>query len=239
MTSWARPPDFEALNRYGWSWQPDKSVDENYMDLAYLVARNSTCKDGHMGCVVVGNVPPASGCAPVAEQAGEVALCTINSSLFGAYRSDCHAEANAVAEFAARGQRLRGHSLYVTRAPCVACYKLLASAGVCRIVAPQPLDSPDCVASAAALDIECTAVKDTEARQVWRDALGSSNEDMSRIQALREERKRLRAEKSFGKKAIRLEAKAVDAQPTAMPAADAAAPEEEGCSRVDECRNRG
>ena len=30
----ARPPDFDALSRYGWLWQPHYTVDENYMDLA-------------------------------------------------------------------------------------------------------------------------------------------------------------------------------------------------------------
>ena len=29
------------------------SADENYMDLAALVARNSLCTGGHMGCVLV------------------------------------------------------------------------------------------------------------------------------------------------------------------------------------------
>ena len=48
-----RPPDFAALNRYGWAYDPGFTVDENYLDLACLVARNSTAKDGHMGCVIV------------------------------------------------------------------------------------------------------------------------------------------------------------------------------------------
>ena len=42
---WARSPDYDALNTYSWAWSPADSVDENYTDLAYLVARNSTCKD--------------------------------------------------------------------------------------------------------------------------------------------------------------------------------------------------
>ena len=214
--SWARPPDFESLLHYGWSWCAEATVDENFLDLAFLVARNSTCKDGHMGCVIVSGVPRASDQVHSDVQVGTVTLCTINSSLFGAYRSDCHAEANAVAECAARGLVLRGLSVYVTRSPCTACYKLLASAGVRRIIAPQPLASADCIASAAALEIECVAVRDTEARAARRESLGASHEDRGRIQALWEERKRLRAEKSFGKKAIRqcVELSAVRSDPT-------------------------
>ena len=209
--AWCRPPDFGALNRYGWAWCADETVDANYLDLAYLVARNSTCKDGHMGCALVGGLPPGGGGgggggpggACSAAQQGELLLCTINTPLFGAHRSDCHAEANAVAECASRGVATRGLSCYVTRAPCLACYKLLASAGIRRIVAPQSLDSADCAASARALGIECTAVRDSDARAARREQLGHSHEDMARVRALREERKRLRKERTFGKKAIR------------------------------------
>jgi deoxycytidylate deaminase len=157
-----------------------------------------------MGCALVSGVDHGGGAALSASSCGAVELCTINTSLFGAHRSDCHAEANAVAECARRGTCVSGMTCYVTRAPCLACYKLLASAGVGRIVAPQPLDSPDCVASAAALGIECVALRDTDERAARRLKLGQSNEDMARVRALREERKRLRKEGSFGKKALRL-----------------------------------
>ena len=169
--SWARPPDFDKLNRYGWVWHAENTVDENYMDLAYLIARNSTCKDGHMGCVVVRGLEKGQGgdCAP--EAVGTIRLCVINTPLFGAHRSDCHAEANAVSECARRGESFLGLSCFVTRSPCVACYKLLAAAGVRRIVSPQRFDSSDCAASAAALGIEVCVVLDTPARASFRELL--------------------------------------------------------------------
>ena len=210
--AWTAPPDFDALNRYGWSWQEASSVDENYMDLAYLVARNSTCKDGHMGCVVVSGVAPGDGTAhTTGEGRGSVVLCTINTPLFGAHRSDCHAEANAVTQCAARGLALRGQSCYVTRSPCTACYKLLASSGIGRIVSPQQPVSADCDASAAALGIEVRCVTDTDLRASYRDQMGSANEDMDRVRALREERKRLRKESTFGRKTIRAAGGAAEA----------------------------
>lgn len=204
---WTRPPDFSRLNTYGWAYDSTYTPDENFLDLAMLVARNSTAKDGHMGCALVRGVPTGGGGADAvssddAASRGEVVLCTINSALFGAHRSDCHAEANAVSECAARGIAARGLSCYVTRSPCVACYKLLVSAGVCRIVAPNPLDSADCAASAAALGIECVALRDSDSRAARRQTLAQSNEDMDRVRALREERKRLRKTKGFGKKSI-------------------------------------
>ena len=210
-SAWDRPPNFSALNTYKWSWDASFTVDENYLDLACLVARNATAKDGHMGCVLVRDLDAGSGGAAQLAAAGELVLCTINSSLFGAHRSDCHAEANAICECAARGVPTRGLSCYVTRSPCVACYKLLASAGIRRIVAPQPLDSPDTAASAAALGIECVVLRDSDARAQRRQRLGQTNEDMERVQALREERKRLRKEGDYGRKAIRAAAAATAA----------------------------
>ena len=124
-----------------------------------------------MGCALVSGVRAnaGAGSAPAAAQLGEVLLCTINSPLFGAHRSDCHAEANAIAASAARGFALRGVSCYVTRAPCVNCYKLLASAGIARIIAPNAMDSSDCVASASELGIECIAVRDSDERAQRRE----------------------------------------------------------------------
>ncbi len=158
-----------------------------------------------MGCAIVVDVPMGGGACKSSAAIGDVTLCTINSPLFGAFRSDCHAEANAVAASAASGLPLSGSSCYVSRAPCLACYKLLASAGVKRIIAPQPLDSPDCIASALALGIETVALRDTAERASRREALGRDNEDMARVRELREERKRLRKERSFGRKTIRQE----------------------------------
>ena len=202
VQAWARPPDFDALNRYGWHWVGTSTVDEHYMDLALLVARNSTCKDGHMGCVVVRGVEGGRGGELTSEAVGTIAMCTINTPMFGAHRSDCHAEANAVAASARRGVALLGASCYVTRCPCVAGYKLLAGAGVVRIVSPQTMMSSDCAASARKLGVEVNCVVDTDARAAFRDQLGSANEDMGRVRALREERKRLRKQGKFGRKAI-------------------------------------
>jgi len=54
------PPDVRTeLNSryelYGWAPSEKLSKDENYMDLVMLLTRNSTCRQGHMGCVIVGN----------------------------------------------------------------------------------------------------------------------------------------------------------------------------------------
>jgi dCMP deaminase len=45
-----------------------------------------------------------------------------------------HAEANALVQAARNGVRLEGSHIYVTASPCFNCFKLIANAGVCRIV---------------------------------------------------------------------------------------------------------
>jgi dCMP deaminase len=45
-----------------------------------------------------------------------------------------HAEANALAQAARNGVRIEGSSAYVTASPCFGCFKLLANAGIRRIV---------------------------------------------------------------------------------------------------------
>jgi dCMP deaminase len=163
-------------------------TDANYMDLAYLIARNSVAKDGHMGCVFV---RPSKD---------EVVLTVINSAMFGPFRSDCHAEANGIATCAARGVSTRGLAVYVTRAPCTACFKLLASAGVARIVSPQELASDDCRQAASTLGITVVALADSPERRARRMGLARDNEDKDRIRALRAERKRLKKAHAYGKK---------------------------------------
>mmetsp|Transcript_1491 Transcript_1491/g.3088 ORF Transcript_1491/g.3088 Transcript_1491/m.3088 type:complete len:227 (+) Transcript_1491:276-956(+) len=193
------------LSSYGWSWVDDRSVDANFLDLALLIARNSTCKDGHMGCVIARGVEVGEGDEPGGSIDGlsKVVLCTINSSIFGDYRSDCHAEANAVSLCAANGVAMRGLSCYVTRNPCTSCYKLLAASGIRRIIYPNSHTSEDCAASALALGIEMRSLADSPERRAWRDTLGRENEDMERVVAHREEKKRLKKQGLYGKKTIR------------------------------------
>ena len=45
-----------------------------------------------------------------------------------------HAEANAIVQAARNGVRLEGGHIYVTASPCFGCFKLVANAGLRRIV---------------------------------------------------------------------------------------------------------
>ena len=138
-------PDFATLPRVGWRWERWKTADENWLDLAYLVARASEAKDGHMGCCIVRD--------PHGREPSLIST-TINCGSYGRYRSDLHAEAAAVSDCARRGEKLEGCTLYVTRAPCPRCHCLIAAAGIRRVVAPTDLETEACVVSAEEFGID-------------------------------------------------------------------------------------
>jgi dCMP deaminase len=45
-----------------------------------------------------------------------------------------HAEANAIVQAARNGSRIDGATIYVTASPCWGCFRLIANAGIARIV---------------------------------------------------------------------------------------------------------
>ena len=184
------------LNHFGWKYdESDRSVDANFMDLAYRLARNSYCVEGNMGCVYVRDIPQGSGQAagPTAPR-GTIVAESINSALVQRFHSECHAEANAVSACCRHGVSLAGTTCYVTRAPCTNCYRLIATAGVSRIVCPHDPASENCTESARKLGIEWIKLSPTNNELRIRDEEASKYEDTDRIQLLRKERKIVREE---------------------------------------------
>ena len=171
-------PRWDSLCRYGWEYHPGRTADENYLDLAIALARNSEALEGHMGCCLVRD--------------GEVIGQAINCALFGYARSDVHAEAALISDAARRGVAVEGATLYVTRAPCTQCYKLVAVSGIRRVVAPTAMLAPECNASAESLGIDCVVLKDSDERRLCRDEAVEAFRDDDAIKAAREKRKLLR-----------------------------------------------
>jgi dCMP deaminase len=104
------------------------------MTLARAVATRSTCSRKHVGALFVRD---------------RVILSTgYNGSIRGTPHCDdaghlmedghcvrtIHAEQNAIVQAAMHGIRIEGADCYVTASPCWTCFKLLANAGVKRIV---------------------------------------------------------------------------------------------------------
>jgi dCMP deaminase len=110
------------------------SWDEYFMAIAGEVASRSTCDRKHVGAVIVRE---------------KIILATgYNGSIRGLDHCDdvghmmedghcvrtVHAEANAIVQAARTGARLEGADIYVTASPCFGCFKLIANAGLRRIV---------------------------------------------------------------------------------------------------------
>jgi dCMP deaminase len=110
------------------------SWDEYFMAIGRVASTRSTCDRKHVGAVVVRD---------------RMILATgYNGSIRGLAHCDdeghmmedghcvrtVHAEANAIVQAARNGVRLENADIYVTASPCFGCFKLIANAGIRRIV---------------------------------------------------------------------------------------------------------
>jgi dCMP deaminase len=117
-----------AMTRARVSW------DEYFMNIAREVSTRSTCDRKHVGAVVARD---------------KMILATgYNGSIRGLPHCDdvghdmedghcvrtVHAEANAIVQAAKNGVRIDGSGIYVTASPCWSCFRLIANAGIVRIV---------------------------------------------------------------------------------------------------------
>ena len=194
-------PASSTLNHYGWEWLSTDTCDENYMDLAHLLAHGSTIQP-QVGCVLVRDVEDGSA----KRRQGEIIACGVNTFLVsdtqygknnhkqGRRKPDCHAEANAVAESALQGLPLLGATCYVSMAPCHTCFTLMAAAGIGEIVAyePMPHKQERC---AEDLGIALRVVRCSEIRQALRSQLVSEHVDRALVAELRDARKLTGAER--------------------------------------------
>lgn len=110
------------------------SWDEYFMNIAREVATRSTCARKHVGAVIVRD--------------RSILATGYNGSIRGLPHCDdeghlmeeghcvrtIHAEANAVIQAARHGVRIEDAMIYVTASPCFGCFKMIANAGISRIV---------------------------------------------------------------------------------------------------------
>jgi dCMP deaminase len=110
------------------------SWDEYFMGVAQQVSTRSTCDRKHVGAVIVRD---------------RMILATgYNGSIRGLAHCDdaghlmegghcvrtTHAEANALVQAARNGVAVEKAGIYVSASPCFGCFKLIANAGLTRIV---------------------------------------------------------------------------------------------------------
>jgi dCMP deaminase len=108
--------------------------NQYFMNIAREVATRATCDRKHVGAVIVRD---------------KMILATgYNGSIRGLPHCDevghlmedghcvrtVHAESNAIVQAARSGTRIEGAEIYVTASPCWPCFKLIANAGITRVV---------------------------------------------------------------------------------------------------------
>ncbi len=131
-----------------------KSWNDYFMDIAGCVAERATCDRKRVGCVLVkekyiistgynGSVAGLAHC----DEAGHMMVG-------GHCERTSHAEANAIVQAAKHGVPTDGCTAYITASPCWTCFKLLASAGIRRIVFGEFYRDKRIFEAAATLKIE-------------------------------------------------------------------------------------
>jgi dCMP deaminase len=110
------------------------SWDEYFMRIATDVATRATCDRKHVGAVIVRD--------------RSILATGYNGSIRGLPHCDeeghlmqdghcvrtIHAEANAIIQAARNGVRIDAADIYVSASPCFNCFKMIANAGIRRIV---------------------------------------------------------------------------------------------------------
>lgn len=110
------------------------SWERYFMNLAVQAATRSTCPRKSVGAVIVRDKTVLStgynGSIRGAAHCTEVGCLMENDHC----ERTVHAEANAIVQAARHGTRLEGGEIYVTASPCFNCFKLIANAGLKRIL---------------------------------------------------------------------------------------------------------
>ena len=130
------------------------SWDEYFMNIAKEVATRSTCDRKHVGAVVVRDKSIlATGYNGSVRGLGH---CDDEGHLMedGHCVRTVHAEANAIVQAARHGMRIEEASIYVTASPCWGCFRLIANAGIVRIVFGEFYRDPKIFDVAQKLGIE-------------------------------------------------------------------------------------
>lgn len=110
------------------------SWDEYFMNIAREVATRSTCDRKHVGAVIVRDKSIlATGYNGSIRGLGH---CDDEGHLMedGHCVRTVHAEANAIVQAARNGNRIDEGSIYVTASPCWGCFRLIANAGLKKVV---------------------------------------------------------------------------------------------------------
>src|SRR5690606_10547197 len=140
------------------------SWDEYFMNLARVVSSRATCDRKHVGAVIVRDRTVLStgynGSLRSLPHCDEEGHMMEN----GHCVATVHAEANAIVQAAKNGVSVDGATIYTTASPCWPCFKLIANAGIVRIVFGEFYRDERIFEYARRLGIELTRLDEPPAR---------------------------------------------------------------------------
>jgi dCMP deaminase len=110
------------------------SWDEYFMRIAVEVSTRATCVRRAVGAVITSDraivATGYNGAVRGMPHCSEIGCLMVEGHCARAV----HAEANAIAQAAREGAHVAGSSIYITAAPCWACFRLLVNSGIVRVV---------------------------------------------------------------------------------------------------------
>ena len=108
--------------------------DEYFLELAELAATRSSCDRAKVGAVITVD----NSCIATGYNGGVAGMdncCDVGHYLDeGHCIRTVHAEMTAILQSARQGHSTMGGTIYVTHYPCINCMKVIAQAGIKRIV---------------------------------------------------------------------------------------------------------
>lgn len=110
------------------------SWDDYFMRIAIEVSSRATCDRKHVGAVIVRDRTILS--TGYNGSIKGLSHCDEDGHLMedGHCVRTIHAEANAIIQAARNGVRIECAEIYVTASPCWPCFKMIANAGLTRVV---------------------------------------------------------------------------------------------------------
>lgn len=106
-------------------------LDQRYLKMASIWAKNSYCKRRQVGALLVKDKMIISD-GYNGTPSGFENVCEDENNLTKPYV--LHAEANAISKVAKSNNSSDGATMYVTSSPCLECAKLIIQAGIKRVV---------------------------------------------------------------------------------------------------------
>jgi dCMP deaminase len=113
-----------------------------FMDIAFLVARRSTCRRRQVGAIAVANkrilATGYNGAPSGLPHCLDIGCLREELGIASGERHELcrglHAEQNVIIQAAYHGVSIKGATLYCTNLPCSICSKMLINAGIGEII---------------------------------------------------------------------------------------------------------